>query len=89
MFRRCAAAGAFLVMVLVLATPREASAQDASSFIATLGQQAIQVRRFLQAIVNRLPDERLIGYLDVADDVFLASGLSGEHGRQQIVGPHA
>jgi phospholipid transport system substrate-binding protein len=43
MIRRCAAAGAFLVLVLVFATPREAEAQDASGFIATLGQQAIQV----------------------------------------------
>ncbi|MGC2413550.1 MAG: ABC transporter substrate-binding protein [Stellaceae bacterium] len=43
MIRRCAAVGAFLVMVLVFATPREACAQDANSFIATLGQQAIQV----------------------------------------------
>jgi phospholipid transport system substrate-binding protein len=43
MIRRCAAAGALLVMILVLATPREASAQDARSFIATLGEQAIQV----------------------------------------------
>ena len=32
-----------LVVVLVLATPREANAQDARSFIATLGQEAIQV----------------------------------------------
>jgi len=42
MIRRCAAVGALLVMVLVLA-PREASAQDARGFIATLGEQAIQV----------------------------------------------
>jgi len=43
MVRRCVAVGALLVMVLALAPPREARAQDASSFIATLGQQAIQV----------------------------------------------
>jgi phospholipid transport system substrate-binding protein len=43
MIRRCAAVGALLVMALVLAAPREARAEDASSFIATLGQQAIQV----------------------------------------------
>jgi phospholipid transport system substrate-binding protein len=42
MIRRCAAAGALLVMVLVLA-PHEARAQDARGFIATLGEQAIQV----------------------------------------------
>jgi phospholipid transport system substrate-binding protein len=43
MTRRCAAVGALFVMVLVLAAPREARAQDASSFVATLGEQAIQV----------------------------------------------
>jgi phospholipid transport system substrate-binding protein len=43
MIRRCAAAGAFFVMVLAFATPREAGAQDAGGFIATLGEQAIQV----------------------------------------------
>ena len=43
MIRRCAAVGALLVMVLVLATPRAAMAQDARGFIATLGEQAIQV----------------------------------------------
>src|SRR6266568_3869803 len=43
MIRRCAAVGALFVIVLVLATPREANAQDARTFIATLGEQAIQV----------------------------------------------
>jgi phospholipid transport system substrate-binding protein len=43
MIRRGAAFGALLVMVLALAAPREANAQDARSFIATLGQEAIQV----------------------------------------------
>ena len=43
MIRRCAAFGALLVMVLVLAAPIEARAQDARTFIGTLGQQAIEV----------------------------------------------
>src|SRR5260370_9511800 len=43
MIRRCAAFGALLVMVLVLAAPIEARAQDARTFIGTLGEQAIQV----------------------------------------------
>jgi len=43
MIRICAAVGAFLVIVLLLATPREADAQDARAFVATLGQEAIQV----------------------------------------------
>src|SRR5207245_5923844 len=43
MIRIGAAVGALFVMMLVLATPREANAQDARTFIATLGEQAIQV----------------------------------------------
>ena len=43
MIRIGAAVGALFVIVLVLATPREANAQDARTFIATLGEQAIQV----------------------------------------------
>ncbi len=43
MIRRCAAFGALLVMALVLAAPREADAQDARTFVGTLGQQAIEV----------------------------------------------
>src|SRR5216684_1868260 len=43
MIRRCAAVGALLVMALVLAVPREVDAQDARTFIGTLGQQAIEV----------------------------------------------
>src|SRR5947208_5349399 len=43
MIRRCAAFGALLVMVLVLAAPVGAKAQDARTFIGTLGQQAIEV----------------------------------------------
>src|SRR5258708_36299293 len=43
MIRIGAISGALLVMVLVLATPREANAQDARSLVATLGEQAIQV----------------------------------------------
>src|SRR5712691_8484865 len=43
MIRNGAAVGALFVIVLVLATPREANAQDARTFIATLGEQAIQV----------------------------------------------
>src|SRR5260370_40399560 len=42
MNRRCAPFGALLVMVLVLAAPVEARAQDARTFIGTLGQQAIE-----------------------------------------------
>ena len=43
MIRRSAVVSAFLVLALVLTLPRQANAQDARSFIATLGEQAIQV----------------------------------------------
>lgn len=43
MIRIGAALGAFFALGLVLATPREADAQDARAFIGTLGEQAIQV----------------------------------------------
>src|SRR5712675_72823 len=43
MIRIGAALGAFFALALVLATPREAIAQDARIFVGTLGEQAIQV----------------------------------------------
>jgi len=43
MTRRFAALGALLLGFLCLAAPRPAVAQDAGTFVATLGQQAIQV----------------------------------------------
>jgi phospholipid transport system substrate-binding protein len=43
MIRIGAAIGALLVIVLGVALPREANAQDARAFVATLGQEAIQV----------------------------------------------
>jgi phospholipid transport system substrate-binding protein len=43
MIRICAALGALLVIVLGVALPREAEAQDARAFVGTLGQEAIQV----------------------------------------------
>lgn len=43
MIRRGAAVGALLASVLWLAVPATAYAQDARSFVGTLGQQAIQV----------------------------------------------
>jgi phospholipid transport system substrate-binding protein len=43
MMRIRAVVGALLASVLLLATPCEATAQDARAFVATLGEQAIQV----------------------------------------------
>jgi phospholipid transport system substrate-binding protein len=43
MTRRLVAIGLLLLGVLSVAPPRQAAAQDARNFVATLGQQAIQV----------------------------------------------
>ena len=43
MMRRPAAIGLLLASMLCLAVPRQAAAQDARTFISTLGQQAIEV----------------------------------------------
>jgi phospholipid transport system substrate-binding protein len=43
MIRISAAVGALLAVVLGVALPREANAQDARAFVSTLGQEAIQV----------------------------------------------
>jgi phospholipid transport system substrate-binding protein len=43
MTRRLVAIGLLLLAVLSVAPPHQAAAQDARSFVATLGQQAIQV----------------------------------------------
>ena len=43
MIRRCGMVGGLLVGVLLLAAPRAATAQDARTFIGTLGTQAIEV----------------------------------------------
>jgi phospholipid transport system substrate-binding protein len=43
MTRRFVAIGLLLFGVITVALPREAAAQDARTFVATLGQQAIQV----------------------------------------------
>ena len=43
MMRRLPAIGAFFLIALLFAAPREAAAQDARAFVSTLGQQAIEV----------------------------------------------
>jgi phospholipid transport system substrate-binding protein len=43
MTRRFGAIGLLLIGLLAIAPPRQAAAQDARTFVATLGQQAIQV----------------------------------------------
>ena len=51
--------------------------------------QAVEIHRLVQAVLDRLVDERMIGNADVADDVLLAGGLIRKHRGQQIVGAHA
>ena len=51
--------------------------------------QAVEIHRLVQAVLDRLVDQRMIGNADVADDVFLTGGLIRKHRGQQIVGAHA
>lgn len=51
-------------------------------------EPAVGVHRVVQAIVERLVDERMMRDLAFADDVLEAGGLIGEHGREQIVALH-
>lgn len=43
MMRRCAATGALFLLVVLVALPRPAAAQDARAFVNTLGKEAIEV----------------------------------------------
>ena len=51
--------------------------------------QAVEIHRLVQAVLDRLVDERMVGNADVADDVFLAGGLVRKDRGEQIVGAHA
>ena len=44
--------------------------------------QAVEIHRFGQAVVHRLLNQRMIGQLVIANDVLLAAGQLGKHGRQ-------
>ena len=52
-------------------------------------QPAIDVHRLVQAVVQRLRDQRMVGHLAFADQVLGAGDLVGEHRRQQILRAHA
>ena len=51
--------------------------------------QAVDVHRLGEDIFHDFVHQRMIGNLNVADDVFLAGGDVGENRSQQIVGAHA
>ena len=51
--------------------------------------QAVEVHGFLQAVADRLVDERMIRDLPIAGDVLEARGGVGEDRRHQVVGEHA
>ena len=53
-----------------------------------IGQQAIHVHRLAQAVVHGLLDQRMIGHLALADDVFQAGDLIGEHRGEQVLALH-
>ncbi len=52
-------------------------------------QQAVQVHRLAQAVVQGLADQRVVGNLALADDVLQAGDLVGEHGGEQVLAAHA
>lgn len=56
---------------------------------AQQGQPAVAVHRLVQAVVQRLRDQRMIGHLAFADQVFRARDLVREHGGQQVLAAHA
>ncbi len=56
------------------------------------GQQRFEsfdVHGFGEYIFHHLVHQRMVRNLNVALDIFLASGNIGEHRGQQIIGPHA
>ena len=57
-----------------------------------VGQQSfkpVHVHGLVQAVGDRLSNERMIGNLPVADDVLAAGHLVGEDGGEQVFGGHA
>ena len=52
-------------------------------------EQTVEIGSLMQAILNCLSDNRLVGDLNVTGDIFLTRRLSGEHGGKQIVAAHA
>ncbi|MCY1273399.1 hypothetical protein D9M70_220080 [compost metagenome] len=52
-------------------------------------QPAFAVHGLVQAVVQRLRHQRVIGNLPLADDVLQARHLVGEHRRQQVLAAHA
>ena len=51
--------------------------------------EAIEVHGLVQAVADRLVDQRMIGNANVADQVLPAGRLIREHRGQQVVGAHA
>ena len=51
--------------------------------------EAVDVHRFVQAVVDRLADEHVVGDADRAGEVFRTGGLVREDGGHEIVGLHA
>ena len=51
--------------------------------------QAVDVHRLVQAVVDRLADEHVVGDPDRAGEVLGTGRLIGEDGRHQVVGPHS
>ena len=51
--------------------------------------EAVDVHRLAQAVLDGLADERVVGHLERAGEVLLAADLRREDGRQEVVRAHA
>ena len=65
------------------------TANRAAAHFPEHADQPIQVHRFAQHVFHHFANQRMIGDLDVAFDVLLASGHLRKHAGQQIVGARA
>ncbi|RCH29630.1 putative aTP-dependent DNA helicase [Pseudomonas aeruginosa] len=60
----------------------------AALHVAQQGQPAVAIHRLVQAVVEGLRHQRVIGHLALADDILQARHLIGEHAGQQILALH-
>ena len=51
--------------------------------------EAVEIHRLGEHVLHGLADQRMIGNLDIALDIFLAGERFGKNAREQIVGTHA
>ena len=63
---------------------------DGAAFQAAQdAEQTFDIHRLVQAVVEGLRDQRVVGNLALADDVFQAGHLIRKHAGEQVLGAHA